>query len=472
MNLIDRQKENLIRAFEKNDLDYSSLNRIIKKCRKDLHLEIQPVESEDDLRNKLTELDPDAYLNFSFSFKSLTVTERATGLCKPLKKWLKANTILDVENVLKELSEAPKYIFIISANPYFLIGSSVRANGEQLENSCHYPGKEHACGSVSYALDSITYAFFKWSLEDNGIIGRQMIYLNAEKTGLVTGRKFGDFTDSDSSYLRPFFYKALNLNKNEFKKAKSDDFSFDDSEYKGYLDSGCFALYRTEQTTQNFILAAPLCISCGSEHRENTIICCDKYSCACCGFTTRDEEELTYVDAAGGSICESCLDNNYSYCEACGEYCDSEEVHEAGNTGNYYCEYHLEKKGYVACSECGEYRDDCLESVDGELICEDCQARYDYRFCKKCNFLEKFNYMSESIEGNLFCGSCVEDLNKCDCCGDYQESRLTKTVWNTFLCDNCIDKHATDTCPGCGLAQDSENACSHTCATNNLFRRD
>lgn len=472
MNLIEMQRKNLIRSFEKNDLDYSSLGKIIKKCSKNLHFEVQPEETEESLRNKLTAFDPDDYPSFSFSFKSLTVTERATGACRPLKKWLKANTTLEAENVLSELSAPQDHIFIISANPYFLIGSSVRAKGEQLKNSCHYPGREYASGSVSYALDSITYGFFKWSLESNGIIGRQMIYLNDEKTGLITGRKFGDFTDADSSFLRPYFYKAMNLDKSLFRKAKSDDFSFDESKYQGYLDSNCFTLYRTDPSTQKFTLAAPLCISCGDEHSESKISCCDRYACSECDYTTSDEDELTYVDAAGGSICQSCLENNYSYCDACGNYCPSDEVHEAGNTGEYYCEYHLEEKGYKLCSECGHYHNDCLESVDGDSICENCQDRRDYRICETCGLLEKLNYMTESIEGNLFCSSCAEDLNKCDICGNYQESDLTETVWGTFLCDDCIDKHAPETCPGCGLAQDTEHACSHTCATNNLFRRD
>jgi hypothetical protein len=48
---------------------------------------------------------------------------------------------------------------------------------------------------------------------------------------------------------------------------------------------------------------------------------------------------------------------------------------------------------------------------------------------------------------------------------------ITDTIWDAGYCDNCIKELAPEECPVCGLASDTGHACSHDCATTNLFLR-
>lgn len=75
----------------------------------------------------------------------------------------------------------------------------------------------------------------------------------------------------------------------------------------------------------------------------------DYYVCDCCGSRYENEDDLTYIESEDISVCSSCLDNNFYWCEDCESYHrydgDSVEVH----TGPSDWEYDL------ICNSCLDY---------------------------------------------------------------------------------------------------------------------
>ena len=90
--------------------------------------------------------------------------------------------------------------------------------------------------------------------------------------------------------------------------------------------------------------------------------------------------DMYYIDFIDRYVCESCLENNYSRCECCGEYFPNDEVHYTrvyGSLGNYnidLCDNCLDEN-YRYCNDCGVYvheDDACYDSYDDEYYCPDC----------------------------------------------------------------------------------------------------
>jgi hypothetical protein len=149
-------------------------------------------------------------------------------------------------------------------------------------------------------------------------------------------------------------------------------------------------------------------------HGGEEVYVCDScrddeyYYCERCG-------EYHYVDDVTevGSqwVCDGCLDNYYTRCEECGEYFDCDDTYTVQNT----CGYEINVCGccrdehYTECSHCGEYihfeRVVQAHDINGSdiEICQDC-AEVHYVPCVKCEEL----FISDAIE-NGHCTWCARD---------------------------------------------------------------
>lgn len=415
-----------------------------------------------------------AHPDYAFNYPARTVTERVTGKCVQLKKFLKArdwheDSIFDVLSQLEQ--QRPLFI---SAHPWFLIGGSVAAGGGNVECSCHHPGsstKDYKSGAISYGIDRQTIMFGLWDTDDNGLLGRQLVYVDREAPGIIAGRKYGKITETDSSHLRKVLYKLLKpeVSLGDWKKTK--DYKLDRNGYNGYLDKDHFEGYRPQKdNTIDITLSSPRCPCCGDTHSNGELMCSacgddDRYDAYCescnCGLT--DDECFNTDD---GPYCESCFDDRYFNCHGCGENYDLDE--KCDTTNGPYCQSCAERKGYTQCERCDDWVRDTHTLVDGGTVCESCLPS-DFVQCVECYEWDRDKYMETSVEGARYCSSCVGDLDTCDDCGGVTCNGLFNTTDGLEVCSKCVKTKYIHTCPACDCVSETEGACCHECATDNLF---
>ena len=91
----------------------------------------------------------------------------------------------------------------------------------------------------------------------------------------------------------------------------------------------------------------------------------ETYTCDCCGDVVESEDDLTYIESEDISVCSSCLDNNFFWCESCEQYHryddDSQEIYNGSATWNYD----------LVCRSCFESLVD-----DGEVYWDEVADRY------------------------------------------------------------------------------------------------
>jgi hypothetical protein len=481
----EQQKINTIKAYEKSDKEYSRsiLDDICSDGEDNKEAIYSLMKSEDGLlmfsrpltddeltaETRLCNLKSDFEETHSFCFSNKTVTERTTGHCKPLKKWLKENTPNSdefIESTIAMCSHSKE--LLISCNPWFLIGSSVASNGRNVENSCHHPAngtEDYKSGAISYALDKHTIIFGSW--KDSGLTGRQLVYVDTENTGIVTGRLYGGMSESDSTFLRKELYKLMSVESLKSWK-KTGNYNITKGQYSGYLDRDYFQGYRPQhETALQINLVSAVCPLCGDKHSDGYLLCSDcydsnSYTCDSCGERLHEDDTYSSDD---GCYCQSCFDERYFYCNKCGDtHSIDERVTVSGYRNNTdMCKDCADKKGYFCCSDCGAYHEEINETVDGELYCDNCLPS-DYVECEECRLYS--NDTTETIEGKSFCSDCSSSLNVCDSCGESTTEELFDTVDGEEVCIKCRPAYA---CSSCGKFSDMPGACSHECALNNLF---
>jgi hypothetical protein len=153
-----------------------------------------------------------------------------------------------------------------------------------------------------------------------------------------------------------------------------------------------------------------------------------------CQYVNDDGEYLT-IDP-GGSICADSTSGTvgYQYCEGCEDIvADGEERH--APHGGTYCDYCFNER-YTYCSGCDEYADsdDIRFPEDGnDPLCEPCYADA-YDICGSC--------CGEAAIGTLIEGP--DRTNRCESC--HLEA--------VTVCDECSDEIMASDAVGCGLCSD------------------
>lgn len=189
-----------------------------------------------------------------------------------------------------------------------------------------------------------------------------------------------------------------------------------------------------------------LCICCGDEINEG-LYCeeCkyDRYICDDCG--EHYNELNTAYDSNGNEVhvCDSCLDDEYQYCEVCGRYYVNDRMNYVDKKN--ICDDCLSEY-YEQCEDCGCWfkKEDTYTVYDRDgcevQVCEGCLNGY--TLCNECDEYHAHENMVELIradgERENVCYNCARDYTKCPHCGGWVET-----------CDDGI-------CPNCGEAVEEE----------------
>lgn len=442
-------------------------------------LVFQQTKTQDELVNNSYSLSSivQAHPELSFNFPNKQVTVRDTGRCLPLKKWLGEKFQEDPARVssIVEYVEQKRLLFM-SCNPWFLLGSSIAAGGSNVESSCHHPNsstEDYKSGPMSYAVDKHTLVFGLWNAIDNGMEGRQLIYLDLNAPGFISGRKYGELRESDSTFLRSELYKFFKAYKNSaWKRSKEEAFrkhyEIYHNGYSGYLDDSYFEGYRPQtDNTIEIQLKAPLCICCGEVFERSSLLCDDcgedgRVRCYSCN-TYIDEDESYSVD--GDDYCSECYHDSFFNCDRCGRHFDKDDrIYDEGS-GYSYCSSCADAYNINQCEECGEYHADLEKTPEG-YYCER-HMPDDYEKCEDCGEWSKRG--ETTVEGNYYCEDCVDSYDKCDECGRYTTSGTVTTTDGDDVCQECQEKHYPYECPVCNCYHSQQGACCEECATSNLF---
>lgn len=120
-----------------------------------------------------------------------------------------------------------------------------------------------------------------------------------------------------------------------------------------------------------------LCIKCGDDTEVGLFCdhCCPK--CDVCGSYLEDGDEyIVYRNGEEITVCESCRDDYYTYCDFCNRYVYDGEIITTLD-GDRVCSDCLNIY-YVQCDRCGEYiREDDAIKRDDIYLCKRCSKEED-----------------------------------------------------------------------------------------------
>lgn len=287
--------------------------------------------------------------------------------------------------------------------------------------SCHSfnsTSYTYNCGCAGYARDEVTFIAF--TVDDptnpesfNNRKTTRQIFAYRPGSGLLLqsrmynteGGVYG--AAADSSLYRDLIQREISMLENQPNLWKT--YHSYDSEYCGYVQTGCgFGGYE-DWIYDNFdghisfradcdrdhvkpleVGTYGLCVKCGEEIDEGMYCedCRYDYTCDDCGEGCNDTFRVYNPRGHEIYVCQHCLDNHYTMCDRCGEYCANEAI--TNVDGDDYCDDCI---GEVAeqCDHCGEWhmRDDmisivCLDGSTIYYVCEDCESGYEYEICPHC----------------------------------------------------------------------------------------
>ncbi len=184
------------------------------------------------------------------------------------------------------------------------------------------------------------------------------------------------------------------------------------------------------------------------------------YTCSCCGATIEDGNQFECHDcgdiicvdcyrynAEGYRICDGCLDEDYTYCDCCGEYHENEDVYET-NDDEHICRDCFEERDYMKlCDECGKAfntnNTSYVMTPLGEYICDDCESKY--TICDDCGMAYK-----DGVE-EVFDEDEQEWTNLCpDCIKKYPHIREEVADAQIPTSETRQDVEPTNPCARCG----------------------
>lgn len=177
-----------------------------------------------------------------------------------------------------------------------------------------------------------------------------------------------------------------------------------------------------------------LCIQCG-EVTSYGLYCkeCEGRVCDCCGARC-DEDHLHYVYDRNGDeirVCDSCLDNNYVYCDICESYHYYDEMTRVQD-GRYVCDECL-CEHFCKCEDCDEWvsNDDICRAIHANGgyidVCDACIQDH-YTCCDDCDeyvHVDDIRTVYDDYGNECNVGPCcIDDYRECEDCGKMFRSGL------------------------------------------------
>lgn len=131
---------------------------------------------------------------------------------------------------------------------------------------------------------------------------------------------------------------------------------------------------------------------------------CECYHCG----NNENDYELYYLESHNIHVCESCLDDRYTYCDSCDRYVANENI-EAINVGKndeHYCSDCIQEIA-MTCDYCGRYVDpDYIETTkDDYNLCIYCYNDHTST-CDECG---EVYYHDRTIQNGI-CDACFEEM--------------------------------------------------------------
>ena len=291
-----------------------------------------------------------------------------------------------------------------------------KENRRGMPNS--YEG-QYSSGTMSYMLDSSSMVLYTVDASYDGNeywtqskINRQMFHWGENK--LVQSRLYPQGNDENGSAYEPYRHLVQEIISGIFdfpnlwitKKGPEEARKYIESRGTHYADYAYFencrlCIPKGYENENTFIVGAnPICIECGSRHdvSENINCCANVRYCADCGCRIDEDDECwvngevycrdcvsycdycgcyhrggsTYIEHEEISVCESCLERHYIYCDVCNEYVFDEYVRYIEEEDIYVCEDCEEEVGICTC--CGKefLMENLTETEDGQMLCSNC----------------------------------------------------------------------------------------------------
>ena len=304
-----------------------------------------------------------------------------------------------------------------------------KENRRHAENSYHgmYCG-----GTESYMLDNSTFLLYYLPEDWDGTepewedkLKRCNFHLGEDK--IVQGRVYPDGRDEGDPTLsrdmrnlvqrviseifdQPNFWKV--------EKGTSECERVTYSEGSHYRDYTCYEDCTVSywKRLDGYVNDIPftigtdsICPECGEYHTyEENIFCEDcaegrrRVRCADCGEWI-DEDDAYWID--GEPYCCNCA----YYCEDCEEYVRERDITRTIH-GRYVCDSCLEDD-YTYCSDVGEYvpNDEVVFTEEGNTYYEDSTDRYGYcEVCGEAHDIDRLHY--DERTGAWYCDDCYEEL--------------------------------------------------------------
>ena len=170
-------------------------------------------------------------------------------------------------------------------------------------------------------------------------------------------------------------------------------------------------------------------------------------SCDDCGLICPTDLLTEAIDERGNtvSVCKLCIDEFYTKCPDCGEYCYNDSIHMTAS-GICVCEHCLDDH-YMYCEDCEQYFNTELGTIQyydelGKAICNQCFNR-DYYICDRCGnaVLNTDVYdVNTPHEQAGWCRSCVVDHSYLCCnCGSLCNEQATFRHNDVWYCESCYE---------------------------------
>lgn len=337
-------------------------------------------------------------------------------------------------------------------------------------NSTEY---EYNCGCIGYARDSVTMIAFTVNdpddseLLNNRKATRQLFMYKPHGGLLLQSRLYNTSGGTEGEHKEADLYRDLvqreisllegypNLWKTERYFNNSRDIEIDTGDGFGGYPDWIYKDFNAKISIHAHHLAdydvfsvgkSGLCIHCGKLISEGLYCCTCKQNeqkrCARCRCETSDLYSVHDHEGEYISVCEDCL-QDFELCDECDEYWPSEMLNNVHN-GYRVCDSCLEDN-YTFCSECGEYYREgdenmhtvCMHSGRFNHVCQTCYEHF-YEECAFCGRSYNKDYMLTAYDshGNevKICDNCrTAYYEKCEECGRLFDAKVLKDG----LCKDC-----------------------------------
>jgi len=307
---------------------------------------------------------------------------------------------------------------VLSIHPLDFLGASENSSF----SSCLSIDSCHHTATTAYLRDDFT--IMAYTIIDEKKIGRQWIHFKGYY--IIMGNIYGCISLPVQEKIRKFIEEkyALHLKiPNRWLVARNRTISEDNvsncghgsndhSDYSVYFDLTVNAAIRHKEKTTGF---EKLCLDFYEgldRHGDDTEFGhLNVTYCSCCDQLIEGENNHT----DDGPVCDSCLNDYYTYCYDCENYFNE-------NHSMYY-----------------------IEDED-HFICESCYESGDYGFCE---MTDKYYCRDNLVELLQSDGTTIlvnEDhaekhYYKCDICERYHEEPLIQVVDDNFVCDKCLEEN-------------------------------